>query len=144
MDDLRLKLISMPRGKHYTEGELFYENKGERLCDTLEDEIRDFNGDGDLEDEGEHKVYGETAIMRGVYSIRVSFSPAFGMPMVEILNVRYFTGIRMHWGATAKNSKGCILCGEKIKHGILIDSGMTFKLVELLKRHNNRGTIEII
>lgn len=32
------------------------------ICDTLEDVCRDINKDGDLDDKGETKVYGETAI----------------------------------------------------------------------------------
>ena len=41
----------------------------ERICNTIEDKVRDLNKDGDLNDEGEEKVYAQTAIPYGTYTI---------------------------------------------------------------------------
>lgn len=144
MSDLHLKLIRLPRNLEYTEGVLFYVNSNKLLCDTLEDRIRDLNGDGDLEDEGEDKVYGETAIPYNTYSIMVTWSPKFKREMVLVMNVPEFKGVRMHWLRTAKNSLGCIGVGEKCGEGELKNTYMTDKLVELLKKHGNKGILEIV
>mgnify|MGYP003435238428 FL=1 len=45
------------------------------ICDTLEDVCRDLNKDGDLDDKGETKVYGETAIPSGTYKMIINMSP---------------------------------------------------------------------
>ena len=47
------------------------------ICDTLEDVCRDMNKDGDLDDSGESKIYGETAIPSGIYKITLAMSPRF-------------------------------------------------------------------
>jgi len=140
---LKLKLLRTNLKEKYTEGVLIHENINKILCDTLEDRVRDINGDGDLDDEDEGKIYGKTAIPYGTYDIKVTWSPKFQRDMVEVLNVPHFTGIRMHWGRTADNSLGCILVGEKYDEGKLRNTDMTNKLVELLKSYNNEGQITI-
>ena len=49
--------------KTYTIGKLFI--NGVYFCDTIEDRNRDLNHDGDLNDDGEGKVYSETCIPFG-------------------------------------------------------------------------------
>ena len=78
---------------------------------TLEDVDRDLNGDGDLDDAGETKVYGETAIPRGKYKVILSQSVRFKRLLPELLKVKGFEGIRIHRGNAAKDSHGCILVG---------------------------------
>lgn len=141
---LRLRLIRVNKTFKYTEGVLINIDTDEILCDTLEDVIRDINGDGDLDDEGEGKVYGNTAIPYGTYPIEVTYSPTFDMDMVLIKDVKHFSGVRFHWGSTVKNTSGCVLVGKKHGHGILTNIGMTVKLVELLKEHDNEGSLEIL
>jgi hypothetical protein len=75
-----------------------------RFCDTIEDKVRDLNQDGDLLDEGEEKVFGETAIPYGKYAMELSMSPKFKRLLPMILDVKHFTGIRIHKGRTAKHS----------------------------------------
>jgi len=126
----------------------------EILFDTLEDRIRDINGDGDLLDEGEEKVYGETAIpysKKGEpYKLIVTNSPKFsklaGKPvdMVLVKDVPHFTGIRLHWGATAVQSAGCILGGKKTSDGRLSNIGYTKDMVGLLNKYGGKATLEII
>lgn len=127
---------------YYTEGHMLY--RGKDLCDTLEDVVRDTNADGDLQDKGESKIYGKTAIpytpkeSKG-YPLRVTWSPTFKKDMVLIENVPEFEGVRLHWGATARNTEGCPLVGKKSTPGVLANSGMTDKLVSLVKLHEERG-----
>jgi hypothetical protein len=142
-EPLRLKLIRVMLTEEYTEGVLINENTNLRLCDTLEDRVRDANADGTFTGD-EKKIYGETAIPYGTYPIEVTYSPKFQRRMVAIHNVKHFEGIRLHWGRTAKNSLGCPLVGKKYDNGYLENSGMTNALVALLDKHGNKGTIEIV
>ena len=106
----------------------------EYFCDTLEDAVRDFNKDGDLDDYGEMKVYGETAIPYGRYRVIVTWSPKFKRELPLILDVRHFTGIRIHRGNYPKDSAGCILVGENTKPGMVLNSAYyEKKLVLILK-----------
>lgn len=146
---LRLRIIRIIKTSKYTLGILINIDTDEILCDVLEDPIRDINGDGDLLDVGEKKIYGNTAIpysLKGKpYKLKVTYSPAFDMDMVLIKNVKHFSGIRFHWGATIKNTEGCPLVGHyNRKTGLMENTGMTTKLVELLQEHDNKGTLEII
>lgn len=144
MEPIRLKLIRLNLREDYTEGILIYLNENKELFDTLEDRVRDINADGDLLDEGEGKVYAETAIPYGTYPIEVTYSPKFKMDMVLVKDVPHFTGIRLHWGATADQSAGCPLGGKKTSDGRLANTGYTKYMVELVKKHGNKGTIEIV
>ena len=107
-------------GEHYTIGSLFID--GLYVCDTIEDKVRDYNKDGDLDDAGETKIYGETAIPYGIYSVDLTMSPKFKrvLPLVE--GVKHFNGIRIHRGNTAGDSAGCILPGENKEKGKVINS----------------------
>lgn len=97
------------RTKQSTIGSLFVNNKF--FCYSLEDYDRDANKDGDLNDSGEAKVYGETAIPAGTYKMIVNMSPSKKRILPRILNVPGFDGILMHRGNTKKDSYGCILVG---------------------------------
>jgi len=135
--DVFFRLIRTTLKPTYTEGVLFY--RDEELCDSLEDTVRDINADGDLSDEGEGKVYGETAIPYGVYELSATYSPHFKKIMTLIKDVPEFTGVRIHWGATAKNSEGCVLAGKKTSDGRLKNIGMTDKITTFVKTHEDRG-----
>lgn len=104
----------------YTIGKLSVEDV--TFCDTLEDKVRDYNHDGDLEDAGEQKISGDTAIPYGRYRVIVSYSPALKRKLPLLLDVPSFVGIRIHGGITNKNTSGCILVGENKLKGKLINS----------------------
>jgi hypothetical protein len=108
----------------YTIGRMLVD--GVKLCETLEDKIRDLkdlNHDGDFDDEGEGKIYGETAIPCGRYQVIVSYSPKFAKRLPELLKVPGFQNIRIHAGANAKQTEGCILVGDNKVKGSLVNGG---------------------
>lgn len=116
---LRLEREELP---NKTIGELFVD--GKHFCWTLEDPVRDKNHDGDLDDEGEEKIYGKTAINYGRYRVIVSFSNRFQKRTCQLINVRGQNikfgdkpidacGVRMHGGNTVDDTLGCPLNGAK-------------------------------
>lgn len=116
----------------YTEGWLLID--GVIFCDTLEDKTRDYNKDGDLDEPGEGKVYGETAIPFGRYEVILSHSPRFRKILPEVLGVKHFAGIRIHSGAIPAHSLGCVLVGRQTGEGKIKNDGSSDRLIELLKK----------
>jgi len=105
---------------------------GVHFCYTVEDKVRDYN-DGDLEDKGEEKVYGETAIPKGDYKVILSMSNRFKRILPEIQNVKGFAGIRIHNGNTALDSHGCLIVGYKqSKEGVYESRKATEDLIKKL------------
>lgn len=134
---MKLKIDRVFLKKEYTIG--FLSVDGVYLCDTLEDPVRDFNKDGDLLDEGETKIYGNTAIPYGTYEVRLTYSPHFKRTLPILLNVKHFEGIRIHRGVNQKHTEGCILVGEnKIKGGLVDSAYWEEKIVALLKDAEDR------
>lgn len=126
----------------YTIGKLYIDNH--YFCDTLEDKVRDLNKDGDLNDAGEGKVAGQTAIPYGTYKVTMDVqSPKFSQRasyawckgyLPRLLNVPHFDGIMIHSGNTADHSSGCILVGENTVKGQVLNSMNTLKrLYDILK-----------
>ena len=137
---LTLKRIALK--PTYTIGKLYIDNH--YFCDTLEDKVRDLNKDGDLNDVGEGKVAGQTAIPYGTYKVTMDVqSPKFSQRasyawckgyLPRLLNVPHFDGIMIHSGNDATHSAGCILVGENRVKGQVLNSMNTLKrLVGILK-----------
>jgi len=76
-------------------------------CYGLEDAVREVEG-APVES---WKVYGQTAIPYGTYSVEITYSSRFKKDMLQILGVPGFDGIRIHAGNTAADTEGCILVG---------------------------------
>lgn len=134
--------------ENYTIGKLYVDGVYE--CDTLEDKVRDLNKDGDLLDEGETKVYGQTAIPYGRYKVTMKVqSPKYskrasylwcGGYLPRLLDVPHFDGILIHAGNSAEDSQGCLICGENKVKGRVINSMATLKrLYPKLKEASDRG-----
>jgi hypothetical protein len=117
---MRMRLERHFLGEEYTIGRLFVD--GLYLCDTIEDKVRDLNQDGDLDDPGEGKVYGHTAIPYGKYEVELTMSQKFTRLVPLVKDVKHFTGIRIHRGNTADDSAGCILPGENKEKGKVLNS----------------------
>lgn len=117
---MKLLLKRIFRAPGYTIGKLYV--NGVYLCDTLEDRDRDYNHDGDIDDKGEEKVFGQTCIPSGTYQIVLTLSPHFKRILPELLHVPHFDKILIHAGNRAEDSRGCILIGENKAKGLVINS----------------------
>lgn len=126
---MKLRLVRRFFADTYTVGTLYINDV--RFCDTLEDKNRDLNKNGKF-DNGEKKVYSETAIPFGAYEVVLTRSPKFGRDLPRLLNVPGFEGVLIHRGNTPKDTAGCILVGENKAKGKVLNS--TKYEVELVKR----------
>lgn len=108
-------------------------------CWALEDGVRPA---------GAAKVPGKTAIPAGTYSVDITYSPRFKMPLPLLLNVPNFEGVRIHSGNTADDTEGCILVGQDRLGQSIGRSRLAFQaLFAKLSRAKARGeqiTIEIV
>lgn len=100
-----------------TIGKLYVNNKF--ICDTLEDVCRDLNFDGDLDDAGEAKIFGETAIPAGKYKMIINISPRFKKLLPRLIGIKDFDGVLIHSGNVPANTHGCILVGTRGKDCLL-------------------------
>ena len=109
----------------------------EYICDTLEGRVRPTG----------EKVYGETAIPTGTYTVVLSYSPRFKKILPEVKDVPNFTGIRIHTGNDAGDTEGCILVGTwdgKKENWISNSRDALNKLMSLLKKaEDNKEKITI-
>ena len=124
---MELMLVRREAHPTCTLGEL-YSGK-EKLCDTLEPTYRGFG-----EKRGVLKVPGKTAIPAGRYAVRVTPSPKFKGKWLPVLcRVPGFSGIRIHAGNTAADTEGCILVGQNLKRGQVLNSRICLhRLMQLL------------
>ena len=141
----------------YTIGILYID--GIRFCETLEDKDRDLTQQDSLDQIRSIKVYGETAIPRGIYRVAMDilsakyaavawFKKLCDGKMPRLPEVPGFDGVLIHPGNTALDTKGCILVGRNTKAGQLTNSRSIFAaLYKKMKAAHDRGekiTIEII
>ena len=161
---MKLRLRRIALRDTYTIGKLEYLSWGgwKPICDTLEDKVRDYNKDGDLNDANEQKVYGKTAIPYGTYEITLDVvSPKFSKypfyqkycdgKLPRLLNVPHFSGILIHCAEGHKGAElvqGCIGVGSNTIVGGLTRCKEAFvKVNNLLQEAKSRGEtswIEII
>lgn len=127
---MKLQLVRKFLCKNYTIGDLYIDDVF--FCNTLEDRVRE---------EGEPKVYGETAIAFGKYMVIITYSNHFKRPLPLILNVPEFEGVRMHRGNTEMDTLGCILVGKNTQKGMVTSSAMTEKA--LMKKLSGQLKIEL-
>ena len=142
---MNLKIERRWRKPGYTVGILYVD--GRRICETLEDTVRDY------------KIPGQTAIPAGHYVIDMStISPRFrqrswaklyGGIVPRLMSVPGFEGILIHPGNTAADTEGCILVGRNREVGKVLDSQATYRRLmdEYLmpaKYAGQKITIEII
>ena len=71
---MKIKLKRIALKKDYTIGKLYIDDV--YFCDTLEDAVRDLNKNGKF-DNGEKKIYCQTAIPYGTYEVKWTYSHRF-------------------------------------------------------------------
>lgn len=108
------------RKTDYTVGRLYV--NGTQLCNSMEDTDRRLFQGQPLSEILKIKVKGQTAIPTGTYRIRVTESPKFKRPLIEVVDVPGFSGIRIHALNTAEQSEGCIGPGLNTAPGRVTDS----------------------
>lgn len=152
---MKLLLRRIALRNTYTIGKLYI--NGAYECDTIEDRVRDLNHNGKF-DNGEVKLYSETAIPYGTYQVRLDIqSPKYSRRkaysrcngyLPRLMNVPDFDGILIHIGNTAADSAGCIIVGKNKEVGKVLYSTDTFwALYAKLKKAADAGetiTIEIV
>lgn len=138
---MKLKLERKFKGTEYTIGDLFID--GVLFSNILEDVVRgltDKNDDGDFDDKGEGKVYGETAIPAGTYKIVITYSNRFKRELPLLLNVPGYEGIRIHGGNSAVDTHGCLLPGiNNIKGKVTKSKETTELLISEIKDSIDNG-----
>lgn len=115
----------------YTIGQMFIDD--EYFCDTLEDTVRDLTNVKD-------KIYGRTAIPAGTYSVILDYSGHFKKLLPHILDIPFFSGVRIHGGNDVEDTNGCILVGSYHHAGYITESQTTMeKLMKKLRETINKG-----
>lgn len=113
----------------YTIGNLYVNNRF--FSNTLEDKDRGLSDSMPLGRIAKAKVYGETAVPTGTYGVRMTYSSKFATrawarryngKVPELLNVKGFSGVRVHPGNTAKDTLGCVLLGKNTAKGMVSQS----------------------
>lgn len=138
----------------YTIGKLIID--GKRICETIEDKDRGLTDNMSVDEIKKKKVYGETAIPAGTYTISMTVvSPKFksrawakkyGGIVPRILNVKGFDGVLLHPMNTAKDSYGCIGMGRNTAVGKVTNSTYWFYYIMdnyLIPAKNRKETIQL-
>ena len=150
---MKILLKRIYKKEKYTIGNLYINNVF--FCNTLEDTDRGLTNQMSLEEIKSKKIYGETAIPTGTYSINMTtVSPKFkdrvwarpykGMlPRLE--NVKGYEGVLIHTGNDQNSTSGCLLVGENKIKGKVINSTATFYelMTVLLKAKSAGESIEL-
>ena len=131
---MQLTLVRTDRWPNYTIGSLFI--NGEFFCYTLEDTDRYLTSDMSLEDIQSKKIYGKTAIPKGVYFIDMNtvstkfkdrlWAKPYDGKLPRLLNVPGYEGVLIHIGNTVEDTSGCILVGTEYSDGFLRNSVTAF------------------
>ena len=123
---MELILKRIAKKMDYTIGRLYVKNEmgAAYVCDTLEPPVSPTK-------RGQYK-----AIPAGRYAVAVTWSPKFGRWLPLLVNVPHRSGIRIHAGNTAQDTAGCILVGQNLVVGKVLNSRST--LDALLKRLGER------
>jgi|GEM_PF-177519 len=111
-----LETSTSPEATHHTSTL----NPHTYFCDTLEPTWRDYRNGG-------RKIKGRSAIPEGRYAVVITWSPRLKQWLPLLLGVPMFSGIRIHAGNTAKDTAGCILVGQNLKRGMVLNSRIWLK-----------------
>lgn len=150
---MKIKVQRIIKTDKYTIGRLSIND--EYFCDTLEDTDRGLTQNDTAEEIATKKIYGETAIPTGTYTVDLdTVSPRFehsklyesiGGKLPRLQGVKGFQGVLIHVGNYTKDTEGCILVGDGVRDGVLLNSRLTFnRLYERLLQAKEEISIEII
>lgn len=139
---MNIKLIRNKENKEYTEGKLYINEV--YFCDTLELKDRGLNQSMSNDIIKSIKVYADTCIPYGTYKVVLSMSNRFKTVLPEILQVKGFTGIRIHSGNNKDDSAGCILVGKKYSDGMIVDSLKTLNALKGVLKNEKSINLTII
>lgn len=124
----RINITRTYRKNSYTIGKLYV--NGSYVCNTLE-----------LHDStyyGEDFVLGKSAIPVGVYTLATCvWSPKFNDFRPRITDFKYSKNILIHEGNKPEDTEGCILVGNNLVTGMVLNSKATLeKLQKKLSEHD--------
>lgn len=122
---MRVTLRRIAFKDKYTIGKVYINNK--YFSDAIEDKDRGLYDYMDEEYILEKKIKHETAIPYGMYKLMWTYSPKYKRMMSEIIDVKGFSGIRIHSGNTEDDTSGCVILGFNKKVGKVLDSRKTCK-----------------
>ena len=71
----------------------------------------------------------------GEYEVRITWSPRYKRWLPEILNVPGRTGIRIHSGNYPRDTKGCVLVGERYSDYIIKSRATMANLLTAFNEH---------
>lgn len=109
-------------------------------CNALEDTDRGLLQSMQITELQRRKVKGKTAIPRGYYDVRITYSPKYKRMMPLVVDVPAFSGIRLHSLNKPEDSEGCIGFGKNDKVGWISDSKYwTDKICRLIETALNKG-----
>lgn len=121
--------------KGYTIGAFFVDSL--RFHESMEDEDRGLTQSMPLSEILSKKKPGITAIPKGRYEVNLdSISPKFknkvwakpyGGRVPEIMNVKGYSGIRIHPMTTAADSEGCVGIGDNKVKGKIVNSQKRYR-----------------
>ena len=125
----RINITRTYRKNSYTIGKLYV--NGSYVCNTLE-----------LHDStyyGEDFVLGKSAIPVGVYTLATCvWSPKFNDFRPRITDFKYSKNILIHEGNKPEDTEGCILVGNNLVTGMVLNSKATLeKLQKKLSEHDS-------
>ena len=152
---MKLKVWRKWPKKGYCIG-IFYVS-GARLSNSLEDEDRGLDQKMPTGKINQLKIKGKTAIPKGTYRVVLSVSPKFSTRawakkykglVPELLNVKGYSGVRIHPANSASEVEGCIAPGDNTAVGKVTNSTKRYyELMDKLVPAWEKGeeiTIEIV
>ena len=138
---MKIELVRIAFKETYTIGKLYVD--GKYFSDVLEDVDRGLDSSMTESEILEKKVKGQTAIPTGHYVINITYSPKYKRMMPLLLDVKGFSGIRIHSGNTAKDTEGCLLVGKNKKVGMVLESRDTYQRLFKMMEGQKEITIDI-